>query len=104
MPIYLYGPSNPDQGGECCKFETLQSLSELPTSVCPQCGQPVMRLFSGFGVTKKAEAGSSLKQGQRRPQNVNQNLSPIPSSQSDSQAGRAASLAMKHFCAPGCRH
>jgi len=69
MPIYEYRCEN---GHE---FEVIQSMSDDPVKVCPECGAPVERVFhpvavhfkgSGFYSTDyaakgKAEAGASKK-------------------------------------------
>jgi putative FmdB family regulatory protein len=69
MPIYEYRCEN---GHE---FEVVQSMSDEPVKVCPECGAPVERVFhpvavhfkgSGFYSTDyaakgKAEAGASQK-------------------------------------------
>ncbi len=69
MPIYEYRCEN---GHE---FEVVQSMSDDPVKVCPECGAPVERVFhpvavhfkgSGFYTTDyaakgKAEAGASQK-------------------------------------------
>jgi putative FmdB family regulatory protein len=62
MPIYEYRCRNGHQ------FEVSQSMTEDPVSACPECGEPVERVFhpvavhfkgSGFYTTDYARKGAS---------------------------------------------
>lgn len=96
MPLYEYGPilADGETGNACCQFETLQSFSEPHLSVCPQCGHAIRRVMSSFSLGAAASPAPS-KGGL---------FSSASASPNDSSASRAARLAMKHSCGPGCSH
>ena len=50
MPTYQYVCSNPEGKHE---FEVVQSFSDAPISVCPQCGAPVRKVYGSVGVVFK---------------------------------------------------
>lgn len=48
MPIYEYRAANEKNNCKVCRvgFERLQSISDQPLRVCPECGAPVERIIS----------------------------------------------------------
>jgi len=51
MPIYEYQAKDPSKTCEHCKssFQVLQSVSEHPLTVCPECGAEIVKLISTPG-------------------------------------------------------
>ena len=56
MPIYEYEATQKEGGCERCLagFEVLQKLSDLPLTVCPACGAPVVKRISAPAVGKSS--------------------------------------------------
>ena len=50
MPTYEYACTNPEGKHE---FEVVQSFSDAPISVCPECGAPVRKVYGSVGVVFK---------------------------------------------------
>ncbi|HEV7211913.1 MAG TPA: FmdB family zinc ribbon protein [Blastococcus sp.] len=50
MPTYQYACTNPDGKHE---FEVVQSFTDAPVSVCPECGSPVRKVYGSVGVVFK---------------------------------------------------
>ena len=50
MPTYQYACTNPEGKHE---FEVVQSFSDAPVSVCPECGSPVRKVYGSVGVVFK---------------------------------------------------
>ena len=50
MPTYQYACTNPEGKHE---FEVVQSFSDAPISVCPECGAPVRKVYGSVGVVFK---------------------------------------------------
>ena len=50
MPTYEYACTNPEGKHE---FEVVQSFSDAPVSVCPECGAPVRKVYGSVGVVFK---------------------------------------------------
>jgi putative FmdB family regulatory protein len=50
MPTYQYACTD---GGCGATFERVQSFTEPAVSECPQCGQPVRKVYSSVGVVFK---------------------------------------------------
>ena len=50
MPTYQYACTNPEGKHE---FEVVQSFSDAPVSVCPECGAPVRKVYGSVGVVFK---------------------------------------------------
>ena len=48
MPTYQYACTECDH-----RFELVQSFTDAPASVCPNCGSPVRKVFSSVGVVFK---------------------------------------------------
>lgn len=70
MPIYVYQVREGREGCPRCSggFEEIESLSDLPTAVCPLCGAPVERVpaapnvgFSQSGLDDRAKAAGFTK-------------------------------------------
>ncbi len=98
MPIYVYEPtiySEQEQVNECCYFETLQSMSQLPLTQCPTCGHVIHRAVTPFMVKDV-----SFGQDKPEPSSTNEGSSNF----SSSAAKNAARLAARHLCGGGCRH
>ena len=61
MPLYVYEPD----AGHCEKcaggFEVLQNVNDPPLTGCPECGQPVHRVFSPFRPMKGTKSMLSAK-------------------------------------------
>ena len=61
MPLYVYEPD----AGHCEKcagrFEVMQNVSDPPLTACPDCGQPVHRVFSPFRMMKGKKSMLSAK-------------------------------------------
>ncbi|MEW6713372.1 MAG: zinc ribbon domain-containing protein [Candidatus Riflebacteria bacterium] len=47
MPIYTYRAKDPDQS--CCKcrdsFDTMQKITEEALTICPECGNEIVRII-----------------------------------------------------------
>jgi len=65
MPIYEYQADG--QGCPRCqrRFEVLQRLEEEPLARCPECGQPVHRVFSTCAITRGTSGTLSAKNLER---------------------------------------
>jgi len=50
VPTYQYACTNPDGKHE---FEVVQSFTDAPVSVCPECGSPVRKVYGSVGVVFK---------------------------------------------------
>jgi len=50
VPTYQYACTNPEGKHE---FEVVQSFSDAPISVCPECGAPVRKVYGSVGVVFK---------------------------------------------------
>ena len=50
MPTYEYACTNPEDKHE---FEVVQSFSDAPVAVCPECGFPVRKVYGSVGVVFK---------------------------------------------------
>jgi len=50
VPTYEYACTNPEGKHE---FEVVQSFSDAPISVCPECGAPVRKVYGSVGVVFK---------------------------------------------------
>ena len=50
MPTYQYACTNPEVKHE---FEIVQSFTDEPVSVCPECGAPVRKVYGSVGVVFK---------------------------------------------------
>ena len=50
MPTYQYACTNPEVKHE---FEVVQSFTDEPVSVCPECGAPVRKVYGSVGVVFK---------------------------------------------------
>jgi len=52
MPIYEYEAQAPGKScADCAKpFEVRRRMSDPPLAACPQCGNPVVRVFSAPAV------------------------------------------------------
>ena len=50
MPTYEYACTNPEGKHQ---FEVVQSFSDAPISVCPECGAPVRKVYGSVGVVFK---------------------------------------------------
>jgi putative FmdB family regulatory protein len=50
VPTYQYACTNPEGKHE---FEVVQSFSDAPVSVCPECGAPVRKVYGSVGVVFK---------------------------------------------------
>jgi putative FmdB family regulatory protein len=50
VPTYQYACTNPEGKHE---FEMVQSFTDAPVSVCPQCGSPVRKVYGSVGVVFK---------------------------------------------------
>ncbi|MGZ4565831.1 MAG: FmdB family zinc ribbon protein [Blastococcus sp.] len=50
MPTYEYACTNPEGKHE---FEVVQSFTDAPVSVCPECGSPVRKVYGSVGVVFK---------------------------------------------------
>lgn len=93
MPIYVYEPtiySHEEQVNECCYFETLQSMSDLPLAQCPNCGHAIHRAVTAFNFKDKLF-------DKKNPEISEGNTGSI-------QAKNAARLAARHVCGGGCQH
>ncbi len=51
MPIYEYEPNGPGCPKCQSRFEVFQSMNDPPLTECPDCRQPVHRVFSPCAVT-----------------------------------------------------
>ena len=50
VPTYQYACTNPEGKHE---FEVVQSFTDAPISVCPECGSPVRKVYGSVGVVFK---------------------------------------------------
>jgi putative FmdB family regulatory protein len=50
VPTYQYACTNPQGKHE---FEVVQSFSDAPVSVCPECSSPVRKVYGSVGVVFK---------------------------------------------------
>ncbi|SHN70998.1 putative regulatory protein, FmdB family [Geodermatophilus obscurus] len=50
MPTYQYACTNPDGKHQ---FEVVQSFTDAPVSECPECGNPVRKVYGSVGVVFK---------------------------------------------------
>ncbi|MGZ4643548.1 MAG: FmdB family zinc ribbon protein [Blastococcus sp.] len=50
VPTYEYACTNPEGKHE---FEVVQSFTDAPVSVCPECGSPVRKVYGSVGVVFK---------------------------------------------------
>jgi putative FmdB family regulatory protein len=50
VPTYQYACTNPEGKHE---FEVVQSFSDAPVAVCPECGSPVRKVYGSVGVVFK---------------------------------------------------
>jgi putative FmdB family regulatory protein len=50
VPTYQYACTNPEGKHE---FEVVQSFTDAPVSVCPECGFPVRKVYGSVGVVFK---------------------------------------------------
>lgn len=48
MPIYTYRAVSPDKSCDKCKteFEVIQSIRDDAMKLCPDCGNPIVRLIT----------------------------------------------------------
>lgn len=93
MPIYVYEPtiySESEITHNCCYFEKLQRVDEIPLNSCPTCQKPIHRSISSFHFAK---VFNEKKQSQFETKEKN-----------ISSAGNAAQLATRHICSSGCQH
>jgi len=50
VPTYQYACTNPEGKHD---FEVVQSFTDAPVSVCPECGSPVRKVYGSVGVVFK---------------------------------------------------
>ena len=50
VPTYQYACTNPEGKHE---FEVVQSFTDAPVAVCPECGAPVRKVYGSVGVVFK---------------------------------------------------
>ncbi len=61
MPIYEYRCRNGHQ------FEVFQAISDEPASVCPECGEPVERVFHPIAVHFKGSGFYTTDYARKAP-------------------------------------
>ena len=62
MPLYVYEPDGDKRCEKCAeRFEVLQNVNDPPLAQCPDCGQPVHRVFSPFQPMKGTKSMLSPK-------------------------------------------
>lgn len=87
MPTYEYKCKNCEHG-----FETRQSMSEAPLSVCPKCGGELRRLINGgAGVIFKGSGFYSTDKDTRAKNTGAKSASKDAGSKSDTAAPACAS-------------
>lgn len=107
MPLYEYEPtlvSADEPYNECCFFETLQSLSETPLTVCPTCGHTIHRAVSSFSMPAPREGLFRRSTLDAMKADKASRDAAASSASQGTAARRAARMAMRHVCGLGCRH
>ena len=85
MPTYQYACTNPEGKHE---FEVVQSFTDAPVSVCPECGSPVRKVYGSVGVVFK---GSGFyRTDSRKASSASETASSKPSSDSSWSSKAAA--------------
>ena len=81
MPTYEYACTNPEGKHE---FEVVQSFSDAPVAVCPECGFPVRKVYGSVGVVFK---GSGFYRTDSRTDGKSAASTSSSASQSESSSG-----------------
>ena len=98
MPTYQYACTNPEGKHE---FEVVQSFTDAPVSVCPECGSPVRKVYgsvgvvfkgSGFYRTDSRKASSASETASSKPSGDGASSSK-PAAESSSSASSSSSTA-----------
>jgi len=85
VPTYQYACTNPEGKHE---FEVVQSFTDAPVSVCPECGSPVRKVYGSVGVVFK---GSGFyRTDSRKASSASETASSKPSSDSSGSSKAAA--------------
>jgi putative FmdB family regulatory protein len=106
VPTYQYTCTNPE--GKHA-FEVVQSFSDAPVSVCPECGAPVRKVYGSVGVVFKGSGfyrtdsrksatasetassnGSSTKESSSSKKDSPSTSSPAPAASTSSGSGSKA--------------
>ena len=86
MPTYQYACTNADGKHE---FEVVQSFTDAPVSVCPECGAPVRKVYGSVGVVFK---GSGFyRTDSRKSSSASESASSNGSSSSSSKESASTS-------------
>jgi putative FmdB family regulatory protein len=80
VPTYQYACTNPEGKHE---FEVVQSFSDAPVAVCPECGAPVRKVYGSVGVVFK---GSGFYRTDSRKASASSDSSSSNGSTSDKPA------------------
>jgi putative FmdB family regulatory protein len=88
VPTYQYACTNPEGKHE---FEVVQSFTDAPVSVCPECGSPVRKVYGSVGVVFK---GSGFyRTDSRKAASASETASSKPSADGSASSKPAAGSA-----------
>jgi putative FmdB family regulatory protein len=88
VPTYQYACTNPEGKHE---FEVVQSFTDAALTECPQCGDPVRKVYGSVGVVFK---GSGFyRTDSRKTSTASETASSSSSSSSDGKSSSAAPAA-----------
>jgi putative FmdB family regulatory protein len=105
VPTYQYACTNPEGKHE---FEVVQSFSDAPVSVCPECGAAVRKVYGSVGVVFKgsgfyrtdsrksataSESASSSTAKESSTSSAKESASSTPATSSSSSSGSGAKAA-----------
>ena len=97
MPTYQYACTNAEGKHE---FEVVQSFTDAPVSVCPECGAPVRKVYgsvgvvfkgSGFYRTDSRKSSSASESASSNGSSVSKESASTSSSSSSSSASKDSS-------------
>ena len=90
MPTYEYACTNPEGKHE---FEVVQSFSDAPISVCPECGAPVRKVYGSVGVVFKGSGfyRTDSRKSASASDGASSSSSSSPSSSSSSESSSSSS-------------
>ena len=95
MPTYQYACTNPEGKHE---FEVVQSFTDAPISVCPECGSPVRKVYGSVGVVFK---GSGFyRTDSRKASSASETASSKPSGDGSSSSKPASESSSSSSSSP----
>jgi len=92
VPTYQYACTNPEGKHD---FEVVQSFTDAPVSVCPECGSPVRKVYGSVGVVFKGSGfyRTDSRKASTAVESASSNGSAAKSSSTDSSSSSSSSSA-----------